>query len=317
MPSPACETDLTVPSGPENDAGVDPQGIARSRLVREVLEGWLSTRLDDSAKEWLTTQSAKVASGDRRTLFLAFGLVPRKTGKGDLRLNADELAEASRARAGWHPHNWSVDQAARSLLVLTWPHERAEDLTSVLDPLFNAGEVRELVALFSALPLYPFPEAHRARCEEGIRTNIRAVLLAITYDNPYPAEVLGDNSWNQLVLKALFNDVSLSGLHGVDDRHNASLVEMLLDFAEERHAAGRLVPLDLWRPIGPCLTDRARQKLEVLLTTGEAYQQKAAYLALRGVGGDDAKTLRSRFPELEQQVESGVVTWEKLVPRST
>lgn len=289
----------------------------RTEQIAHVLETWLRTRLETSAIEWLAGQSEKVSQGDRKGLFLSFGLVPRKTGKSDLNLTPEELQTAHKVRPGWHPEAWSVDQAARTWLILQWPHRTAEELLSVLDPLFNAGEVRELVALYSALPLLPYPEAHQQRCEEGIRSNIRSVLFAIVYDNPFPAENLCNNSWNQLVLKTLFNDISLSGIWAVDQRNNPELVDMLLDFAEERQAAGRQVPLDLWRPMVRFLNARATHKLQQLLESGTPDQQRAAFLTLvESNSGTIALDGPASASSLRNEWETGKLNWELLVPRT-
>ena len=74
-----------------------------------------STRqLPEAAAAWLREQLGKLAGEVRdRDLYVALGLVPRKLGKADLALSEADLAEAARARPGWDPRGWSVDQAAR------------------------------------------------------------------------------------------------------------------------------------------------------------------------------------------------------------
>ncbi|MHC4925650.1 MAG: EboA domain-containing protein, partial [Planctomycetota bacterium] len=63
--------------------------------------------------------------------------------------------------------------------------------------------------------------------------------------NPVPSEVLDEAAWNQMVLKALFVEVPLAPITGLDERYNDDLAQMLTDFAAERSAAGRPVPGDL------------------------------------------------------------------------
>lgn len=221
--------------------------VPRTSEIADLLESWLATRLDPAALTWLRDRLQMVAQGDRKTLFLSFGLTSRKTGKADLALTAAELGTARALRPGWSPERWSIDQAARTLLVLRYPSDDVASYVATLDQLFAAGEVHELVALYQALPLYPHPEAFQLRCAEGQRTHMQAVFTAIAHHNPYPAEQLGDDPWNQLVLKALFLGLPLDPILGLDDRANPKLVQMLRDFAAERKAAGRTVSEDLWR----------------------------------------------------------------------
>lgn len=83
----------------------------------ELLRGWLGRQLGQAAIAWLDEQLAKAGGADR-DLYLAIGLAPRKLGKADMELKADDLAAADAVRPGWDPSGWSVDQAARVALLL-------------------------------------------------------------------------------------------------------------------------------------------------------------------------------------------------------
>src|SRR5690606_1820974 len=113
-----------------------------------LLRGWLNHRVDPEVLVWLDGRIDAVRGGDVKSLYLAFGLVPRKTGKNDLSLPKAELLKAEDARAGWDASTWSVDHAARTLLVLAMPADDPAVYLEVLDRLFGAGEVGELVALY-------------------------------------------------------------------------------------------------------------------------------------------------------------------------
>ena len=106
--------------------------------------------------------------------------------------------------------------------------------------------MNEQVALYSALPLLSYPQLWVKRCAEGIRSNIGIVLEAIMYHNPYPAENLPEAAWNQMVLKAFFTDKQVDRIYGLDDRNNTELARILIDYARERHAAGREINSMLW-----------------------------------------------------------------------
>jgi hypothetical protein len=251
-----------------------------SAAPRDVLKSWLLSRLQEAAADWLIDRATAIASGDRKALFLSFGLAVRKTGKAELALSGEELAAAEQARPGWDPANWSIDQAARVFLVLHYPSTDADDFRKTLDQMFATGEVHELVALYQALPLFPHPEMFVERAAEGIRSNIRAVFLAVSHNNPFPAEQFSDDQWNQMVLKALFIGVTLDPIVGLDRRANAELARILLDYAHERWAAKRPVSPELWRCVGPATNSEGIADLRKVLDSELATDRDAALLAL-------------------------------------
>ncbi len=253
----------------------------RALHLRNFVREWIAARIDSLSLTWLDERATAIQTRDRKALFLGFGMVPRKVGKADVTLSDAELAQAEATRPGWNPRGWSLDQLARTFLVLSFPSEDAALYVQTLDQLFQAGEVGELVALYQALPLLPNPASHVLRTAEGIRSNIKSVFCAIAHQNPYPAEHLNDEQWNQLVLKCLFIDVPLDPLIGLDRRANAKLMTTLIDFAHERRAAHRPIPPDLWRCVGPFADERALDDLQLVLTTGSPVEQQAAALALK------------------------------------
>jgi len=273
--------------------------MSQTPTPADCLRTWLAQRLPAGPSKWLDDQCAKVVAGNVQTLFLAFGLVPRKTGKADLALTSTELAQAAEARPGWYPRDWSVDQAARTLLLLQLPAPDAAAYVGTLDQMFAAGEVGELVALYQALPLLPHPAAHVWRARECVRTNMKAVFTALAHHNPYPSEQLDEASWNQLILKCLFVGVALDPVVGIDERSNAILTRMLTDYAHERWAAKRMVLPELWRPVGHHADDVAVADLEKVLTTGTTIERQAAVLALRSSKHPNAAEILRRAAHVE------------------
>lgn len=277
-----------------------------------LLRRWLNGRVEPAALDWLDGRLHVVRGGDAKQLFLSFGLVPRRTGKADLALPQPELLKAQDVRPGWDPSGWSVDHAARTLLVLAYPSADAAAYVATLDKLFGAGEVGELVALYQALPLLPRQEAHVLRAAEGLRTNIKPVFLAVAHRNPYPAERFDDGQWNQMVLKCLFIGVPLAPIVGLDERVNVPLMRMLCDYAHERWAAGRPVSPELWRCVGPVADDRALDDLAKVLRDGTEAERWAVGLALASSERPEAKRLLESVPEVAAAVRAGRMTWESV-----
>lgn len=219
----------------------------------DLLRRWLSGLITPEGFNWLDQKSQQISNGAAlRVFFTAFSAVPRYTGKQDLALNQAELQTAQAYRQGWNPQSWSVDQAARTLLLLALPQDDAQEYVKTLEQVFTTADMGELVALYQALPLLPYPEKFRNRAAEGLRSNIVAVFNAIALRNPYPQEYFDDLAWNQMVLKALFVGSPLAQIQGLGDRANAQLGQMLTDYANERLAAHRSVSPELWQLVELC-----------------------------------------------------------------
>lgn len=289
--------------------------------IRALLRRWLDRRLDADAGAWLAAALARLEA-DRpeaeavRALDLAIGLAGRRAGKRDLSLDPAELAGAGRVRPGWDPRDLSCDGAARLLFVLAGPAD-GPGFARCLDRLFATADVAERVVLLRGLPLYPDPARHVARAAEGVRSNMTAVFRAVAHDNPYPAECFPEATWNHMVLKALFVGVPLAPILGLDRRANPDLARMLLDYAHERRAAHRPVPVELWRCVGPHADDAALADLAGLLHGGDPHGRAAAALALAASPRPEAQALLRAAPDLAAAVAAGRITWDGLVSGST
>lgn len=235
--------------------------------VIALVDSWLARRIKADAATWLAEVIARAAAGGadgQRALFIAFGLAARRCGKDELALSTADLAAANRLVPGWDPSRWSVDQTARTRLVLALPSADAATWLATLDRLFAAAGLEELVALYQALPLLPHQRLLAPRVAEGVRSNMKAVFTAIALDNPAPAALLAEGAWDQLVLKALFVVAPVARIVGAQRRANPRLAQMLIDYARERIAAKRPVPVDLWDAARPGCEPAQRAELDRL-----------------------------------------------------
>lgn len=274
----------------------------------ELLRGWLARQLDEPAAAWLDEQLAAAGTDDRR-LYLAIGLAPRKLGKGDLDLEADDYAAAAAVRPGWDPSGWSIDQAARIALLLVASADTGSFATK-FEQLCTTADVRELIAFYRGLPLYPAPERYVGRAAEGVRTNMKAVFEAIAHRNPYPAEQFSEHVWNHMVLKAVFIGSALHPIQDFDRRRNGELARTLIDYAHERWAAGRDITPELWRAVGPFVDASMHDDFRRVLRDGTPLERQAAVLALRERPDAGAGPLLDREGDLVAAVDSGRVSWE-------
>jgi len=125
-----------------------------------------------------------------------------------------ELTEAQAHIEGWNPDRWSVDIAARILVMCQLAEQRGEHFGETLTDLCRNADLAESIALYSGVSLYPNSDLVDQQIGEGLRTNMRSVFEAIAHQNPYPAEYFDENRWNHMVLKALFIDSTLAPIYG-------------------------------------------------------------------------------------------------------
>jgi len=215
--------------------------------LKQLLGLILLDNITPDAQDWLSNKGETREVDDFNA---AFVMMPRKTGKSLISVTSEQLSQLCLVRQNLCISGWTTDQLARVYLLMQAETGDRERYVKIIENLFLIGEMNELVALYSALPLLAYPELWARRCAEGIRSNIGSVLEAIMYRNPYPAEQLFEQAWNQLVMKAIFTEKKLGLIIGIEKRNNVELARMLLDYAREQGAAGRAVVPELWQLAG-------------------------------------------------------------------
>ena len=282
----------------------------------ELIHGWLNRQLPEPAEQWLGAQLTKLAEEPtERGLQIALGMTPRRLGKDDLALSQDDLAAAAAARPGWDPRGWSVDEAARILILVT-AGGRGPAFAKRFTDLCQTADAGEAIALYRGLPLYPDAELLEDQAAEGVRSNMRGTFEAVAHRNPYPRERFDENRWNQMVVKALFIGSTMQPIQGLDERANPTLAKILCDYAHERWAAGRPIAPELWRCVGPFARGAALEDLKRAAEASDATSRKAAALALAASPAPEAKASLAALGELASAVESGGLSWESLAQES-
>jgi hypothetical protein len=271
-----------------------------------LLTRWLYRQLDESGQAWLASKVASVGDNER-ALYLAIAMVTRKLGKADLQLNDADFADADAACPGWTPRDWSVDQAARILLLISCPDDG--NFPQHFDKLCQTADVNEIITFYRGLPLYPQQEALVARACEGLRGNIRPAFEAVALNSPFPAQYLPEGAWNQMVLKALFIGCPLYPMQGIDERSNDDLTRMLCDYAHERWAASRVVPAELWRCVAQKPTPAGIADLTRALEGDVESERKGAALAVAGATAPEVNALLAKAPDLAAEIASGKLNW--------
>ncbi|MEU9361357.1 EboA domain-containing protein [Streptomyces sp. NPDC048301] len=143
------------------------------------------------------------------------------------------------ASAGRHCGPENADPVRVLLLI-----EAAAGLPAVTR-LYEQGTAAERRAVLLALHRLELGPAALPLVEDALRTNDTRLVAAAV--GPYGAAHLDAHGWRHAVLKCLFTEVPVEALHRLAERAggDAELARMLRDFAAERTAAGRDVPVGL------------------------------------------------------------------------
>jgi len=180
---------------------------------------------------------------DRIAFEAAFAAAGRRIGT-TLVGSEYELVDARGSR--WSIAGWGLDEVARALLLVEGiAHVAPGEQVAWIGDCYRAGGLRERTALLRALALLPDPARFVAVGIDACRASTQPIFEAIAADNPYPAAHFPDASFNQMVLKAVFTEVPLARILGLDARRTPELARMAADYASERKAAGRSIPPDL------------------------------------------------------------------------
>jgi L-ribulose-5-phosphate 3-epimerase len=179
---------------------------------------------------WLVEAERKVRADPSaiRTLFPAVG---RKVGRAPLRPGPD-------------PHglvHGTVDDLARTRLLAVLADVLDDDaLAREVADLYRYGDDAERRGVLRGLSHLPAVPTGLDIVRDALRANdIRLVAAAM---GDFAARHLDDHAWRHGVLKCLFVGVPLAAVADLDRRADAELLRMVGDYADERRAAGRLVP---------------------------------------------------------------------------
>ncbi|MFJ3336903.1 EboA domain-containing protein [Streptomyces sp. NPDC086766] len=196
-------------------------------MTPDRLRDALTDRMTEKGRNWLAGACASVTA-DPGAVRGLFPLVGRRCGRGPL-----DPAD---------PHGWTVDDAARALLLAAIPLA-GTPLLEELGELYRTGDAAERCAVLRGLPLLPVGDGALPLVRDALRTNDTRLIAAALGD--YATGHLDAETYRQGVLKCVFTGIPLTALPGLPGRADVQLARMMAAFAQERTAAGRDVPADL------------------------------------------------------------------------
>jgi hypothetical protein len=274
---------------------------------------WISARTDAAGAAWFRGAIKDVSNApNERPLSVAIGLAPRRLGKADLSLPANDLARAEQLRPGLDPGDWSIDQLARIALMAASHRGNDSDFAARFDNFCATAELNELIALCRGLPIYPGAALIEPRAREAVRSGMKPVFEAVAHRNPYPREAFAEDAWNQMVVKAFFMGSTLWPIQGLDQRANPRLARMLVGLAQERWAAQRPVSGELWRCVAPHADSECVAALAHGWGVGNDTERRAIALALRGLPLPTADLPAEEIASLQARLQSEKTEWRDL-----
>ena len=281
--------------------------------VAELLESWLAERLDADQQVWLDERRSLLRSANSdKDLHITLGFIPRKLPRSDLNLSQDDLDNAHSIKPGWNPSDWTLHIAARVAVLCRQADRDPVEFGVLFQTLCRSADLAESMTLYRGTAVFPQTDVLNKQIAEGLRTNMRAVFEAIAHRNPYPKDYFDQNSWNHMVLKALFIDSTLAPIQGLDERANEELATILCDYAHERWAAGRLVTPELWRCVGPFATGSMIDDLQKVVESRTDNESNAGLLALQASGDPRAKKILTQHADKLKRLNNSSVTWETI-----
>lgn len=210
----------------------------------DYLQRAVRARCSEPAAQWFTAALETAASGSDQQVLARYTAASRQVGTIPLDVTARPAAEPGfDATAVAH---WTTADAVRtSLLLARTATADAEAFEALAVQCFEHGDTGEQISWLRGVAFLPRPERFLPLVIDACRTNIVPLFEAVACENVFPARHFPERNLNQLVMKALFNDIRLARIVGLGPRLNADLARMATDFAAERRAAGRSVPSDI------------------------------------------------------------------------
>jgi hypothetical protein len=174
-----------------------------------------------------------------------FPAVGRNVGRGPL--------DEGTARPG-DLFGWTRDDAGRAMLLDALGDRVGEEL----EGLYRHGDTVERRGVLRWIGRQgdgPAATGALSLVEDALRSNDPRLVAAAL--GPWAVRHLDAHTLRHAVLKCVFMGIPLGGLVGLDERADAELAGMLAAYVEERRAAGRDVPDDVWPLIARYRPDAA------------------------------------------------------------
>ena len=193
---------------------------------------------------WLDAAIAAAESG-HGDLRIAFPAVARQLGRGGLDAPGTVIAAGGETMS---LAAWRIDDVGRARLLLAAAHRDPAGALALAVELYDGGDARERTGALRALSLLPGAGDDATALPallDAMRVAQGEIFEAAILDNPYASRHLPQHEWRKAVLKAVFRPLDPAD-RPAGRAHRRRAVQLLIDYAQEREAATRSVPAELW-----------------------------------------------------------------------
>jgi hypothetical protein len=272
------------------------------RIAEETARG-LEALLDGEGSRWLASARAEIIRAEQplHALERLFPAVGRALGRRSVPDEARIAINGERHAL----RGWQTSDVGRALLLLAGSARLPPD--ELAAKLFRAGDESERAAIVRSLPLLPAGETLKPIALEVGRVNSVALFGALALGNAYPAAHYTEHEFNQLVLKTMFMGLPLGAVVGLERRANAELARMCGDFYDERTAAGRSVPVDIWLALVPFAPEARLELAKEHLRHADAAHRFHAAVALGRRGARNAELRALLTQRIEHESDPRVL----------
>jgi hypothetical protein len=239
-------------------------------LTNQVTACCLDNITDEAKSSWFKGKLENTDSSS--SFFMTFGMVNKKIDRTVIKFSEEQLSALRLCEPAFNPELWTLDQLCRLALMLSLDTATSK---SKIETLVDASDMRELVTIYKSLIFLENGEEFMMKAIDGIRTNMIDVFDSIALNNSYPSKYFSEDAWNQVLLKAIFNERPIYKIVGLEERNNQKLADILHDYAHERWAAGRRVTPELWRMMSGHLNEEKFNDLKKVIDT-DVPEAKAA-----------------------------------------
>lgn len=202
--------------------------------------------------------------------------------------------------------DWEAGNTARVVLLLKALTLQPERQEAIVTHAYQMGDEAETTALIAGIALYADDDRYKELALDSGRTNSLILFRALATYNPYPAAYYNEAEFNQLVLKSLFLGVNTNDITGLKNRANPELSRMCEDYYDERIAAQRSVPADIWLSVTPYASEHGLRILSQALSSDDRDQRYYAAIAINYYHPQDAGLQASCATQLEHEDDAQI-----------
>jgi hypothetical protein len=255
--------------------------MSNATASKTMLQELVFKKLTAEELNWFTNKSQLIEKDELGNQFILFySLVFRFISNDVIEWDSKELQYLIEQYPYFSESQWNKQSLCRALLMANLP---AKNSKAILKNLFETCSVKEQVDFYKSLFFLEKADTFVSLAEEGVRTNVTDVFDAIALNNPYAANFLSEEAWNQLVLKAIFMGRPLYKIYNIFERKNQKLALVLNDYIQERWSAGRTVSPEVWQLMSGYNNPELQETLKKAVVSTNALECRAAKIVLEDV----------------------------------